>query len=279
MTLMRRRNGFTLVELLVVIGIIAVLIGILLPALNKARANARHVKSCSDLRQLLLGYTMYHQENRGSLLWGYPPATVNGSLISVTHEQSGLVLTVPIADRYPWRLLPYVSNVWGIVHAHDQVPPIPTTNDMAGWLQAYQLSLSPTFGINAIFVGGHKDYGGFIGDRLNTGKHVAFKATEIRRSTEQIIFADSKAFTFQKWDGTGLHYLTPPRANGLNWTVSADEKFNVLSTNIQGIPQGWFTNRTAVGFFDGHVDSMLPSQLTNMRLWAPKAETADYDYP
>lgn len=61
------RQGFTLVELLVVIGIIAVLISILLPALNRARDKARAVQCMSNMRQIYMFSAMFAQDNKGRL--------------------------------------------------------------------------------------------------------------------------------------------------------------------------------------------------------------------
>ena len=67
----RRRRGFTLVELLVVIGIIALLISILLPSLNRARASAQNVVCLSNLRQVGTGLFLYADGHDGMLPYGY----------------------------------------------------------------------------------------------------------------------------------------------------------------------------------------------------------------
>lgn len=67
----RRRHsgsGFTLVELLVVIGIIATLMGILIPALNRARDSARQAVCMAQIRQVTSAWINYAADNRGALV-------------------------------------------------------------------------------------------------------------------------------------------------------------------------------------------------------------------
>jgi prepilin-type N-terminal cleavage/methylation domain len=93
----RIRRGFTLIELLVVIAIIAVLIGLLLPAVQMAREAARRTQCANNLKQLGLGMHSHH-DTYGT----FPPAYVN----------KGPYLSTPYSFTHGWapHLLPFIEQ-------------------------------------------------------------------------------------------------------------------------------------------------------------------------
>ena len=77
MKLMRNR-GFTLVELMVVISIIALLVGILLPAISRARDNAKIGQSKSNIRNIKTAHDMYSNDHKGMMWTGTPENLASG---------------------------------------------------------------------------------------------------------------------------------------------------------------------------------------------------------
>jgi prepilin-type N-terminal cleavage/methylation domain-containing protein/prepilin-type processing-associated H-X9-DG protein len=72
-----RSRGFTLIELLVVIAIIAILAGMLLPALGKAKARAQGIQCMNNTKQMTLAWRMYVEDNRDVLPYAYAPSGAN----------------------------------------------------------------------------------------------------------------------------------------------------------------------------------------------------------
>ncbi len=215
-TTSRRDRGFTLIELMVVIAIIALLVTLVAVSLKTVRSGARRTVSLSALKQIMAAYRSYSDDNRGQLMPGY----IGVDLFDPGQPFENLRVTLPGGtllqpedkQSYVWRLAPYVDNAWEVFYTELRDAGLmaeleaeyangvfgPFGNSVTGGI-----SERPTFGLNSIFVGGDSVHGGPVVKDMNpwtpTDPDVVIAATrftQVKNPARLIVFsATAKADT------------------------------------------------------------------------------------
>jgi len=248
----RRQTGFTLVELLVVIGIIALLISILLPALNKAREQARVTLCLSNLRQLQNANLLFSQEHRGFI----PKAWFNDGPVNTPATNDG---EWGYQDEKTWEWSYILSNY---MQKNEGVFRCPSDDTADMEPNPY----GPTFYTadlgNGLREGYPRSYRINISNQPN-GPFDAIKLAQLRYSTEAITFAEGVPAVYNQLatnEDAPQASVTP--INTVNVAYNRHGRMSNAGTIGGGrVGNPLLNGRSNYVFADGHAES-LPFQDT-----------------
>lgn len=178
------KRGFTLIEILVVVAIIAILLGLTLSGVSSALKTSKNSKQMSDLRQIFMGWTMYANQYNDQCLPGFLSVDVqkiwkvNYRLPGKVEGQTSDKLDRAVTQTYPWRLAPYLDYSWDLLLGYREDPNSGATNSLSTIepmqvqskslgaqlekiaprsLVGSTVALQPCYGYNAFYLGGWWD--------------------------------------------------------------------------------------------------------------------------
>jgi prepilin-type N-terminal cleavage/methylation domain-containing protein/prepilin-type processing-associated H-X9-DG protein len=228
------KRGFTLVELLVVIGIIALLISILLPALRKAQETARRVHCASNMKTLTTAYMLYCDDNKQILPDSWPDRQ-----------------PVNARTQIPWHRGDGYQSVqgWGTQYGNKEL----AFKDGCLYKYINNVQVFHCAGDFSWHVGSFAINSNLNGEIFGNPKPLT-KRSEIRKTSEVFVFIEENDLRYQ-WLGYNIG------AYGVNKT----------GTNWIDPPGSWHNNGTNVSFMDGHVEYWKWEPYTARMMYDPNA--------
>ena len=234
-------HAFTLVELLVVIGIIALLISILLPSLSKARESANKVKCLANIRQIGIAVIMYCQDNRGH----FPRPAVGAQIEDWIYWQAG---------RIPndGRVVPYLGNTFIA-----KLFQCPSDSELNSHLGGYKFSYTINESMARLVVAMETMPVPNTNPVVNVGGHAAnvptLKITQIRVAADKIMLIDESSNSVDDgcWAPQRYHPTDAvPKNIPSNRHYTRKEDNQNINDESKGI----------VFFSDGHADYIYRSK-------------------